>query len=147
MAAAAATSSGGSSLKQPGTAAGGGKRQPDKSGRVTTFEEPERQSNQRQPRDRNKHQIERSPGGNNEVIKGQLNTQAPEAMSKQKSKARTRADRENDIKGGMSAEQRRLNPMAAEESKAGSGGMTAEQRRLNPMAAANGKAIAQKVTQ
>ena len=39
----------------------------------------------------------------------------------------------------MSAEQRRLNPMADEESKGGgAGGLTAEQRRLNPMAGGGG---------
>ena len=122
----AAAAAGGSALQ---TAPG--KRAPDKSGRVPTFEEPTRSSNQRQPRDRNKNQIERSPGGNNEVIKGQPETMAPEAISKSKAKPKTKAERENDVKSGMSAEQKRLNPMAAEESK----GLTAEQRRLNPLAA------------
>ena len=62
----------------------------------------------------------------------------PEALSKNKPKPMKKADREADLKSGMSAEQRRLNPMAAEESKGGGGGMTAEQRRVNPMAAAGG---------
>ena len=84
---------------------------------------------------------QRSPGGMNEVIKGQPDTNAPEALTVKRAKAKTRKERNPDCsgKGGPTAEELRLNPMAGmpdEESKAPA--MTAEQRRLNPMAAAGG---------
>ena len=82
----------------------------------------------------------------NEVIKGQPDSVPPESLTVTRAKPKTKKERRGDCssKTTLTAEQKRLNPMAGmedEEEKKGGGGapkMTAEQRRLNPMAAAGG---------
>ena len=74
------------------------------------------------------------------MIKGQPETSAPEALSVKRPPPKTKKERQGDCNAKMSAEQRRLNPMAAGEAEESKGGaskkpaLTAEQRRLNPMA-------------
>ena len=75
-------------------------------------------------------------------MKGQLETQPPEALTVKRAAPKTKKDRKGDCNSkGMSAEQMRLNPMAAmdaEESK-GDKPLTAEQRRLMGMSASPSK--------
>ena len=88
-------------------------------------------------------QVHSSPGGMNQVIKGQPDSVPPESLTVTRAKPKTKKERRGDCssKSTLTAEQRRLNPMAGmddEEEKKGAPAMTAEQRRLNPMAAAGG---------
>ena len=73
------------------------------------------------------------------MIRGQLQTSAPEALTIKRKAPKTKSERIGDCNvKGLSAEQLRLNPMAgmdAEEEKKGAPPMTAEQKRLNPLGA------------
>ena len=124
-----------------------------KAAKKTTFQgmpaEPRAtQANQAANRPRNKNQIEKSPGGMNEVIKGQMETSAPESLTLKRPPPKTKKDRQADCNAkGMSAEQLRLNPMAGMDDEEAKGGpaLTAEQKRLNPMAAKVGAKVGMKV--
>lgn len=58
---------------------------------------------------------EQSPGGMNEVVKGQPETMAPEALTVKRAKPKTKAERRGDCnsKKAYTAEELRLNPMLA----------------------------------
>ena len=96
----------------------------------TTFQEPPARVNRQtqpanQARNRNKFQAEQSPGGMNEVVKGQPETMPPEALTISRPKPKTKAERRGDCssKKQYTAEELRLNPLLAlgddEEEKKG----------------------------
>ena len=79
---------------------------------------------------------DRSPGGDNETVRGQPQTMPPESLTVKRKPPKTKAERKGDCNSRYTAEQLRLNPMLAmeDEEEEKKPKLTAEQKRLNPLA-------------